>query len=69
MRFLAEQRHVRQDVQVSSEALPGIRSVRSVLSVVKNTIAFLPRITLNTRMNPLERTVVSVLPHRARRKT
>jgi hypothetical protein len=38
---LAEQRHVAPDSQASSDALPAILSVKSVLSVVKNRIKFL----------------------------
>ena len=47
-RWLTGQRHVGSDVQASCDAEPAIVSVKSVLSVVKNTIAFSPQIT---RMN------------------
>ena len=42
---LAGQHPVEADVQALCEAVPAILSVKSVLSVVKNTIAILPRRT------------------------
>ena len=48
---LAGQRHVGPDAQALGDALPAILSVKSELSVVKNTIKFLPQIAQRTRMN------------------
>ena len=48
---LAGQRHVGPDAQALGDALPAILSVKSELSMVKNTIKFLPQIAQRTRMN------------------
>ena len=50
-RWLTGQRHVGSDVQAFCDAEPVIFSVKSVLSVGKNTIAFSPRTARITRMN------------------
>ena len=50
-RWLTGQRHVGSDVQALCDAERAILSVKSVLSVSKNTIAFSPRIARITRMN------------------
>ena len=47
---LAGQRHVGPDAQALGDALPAILSVKSELSVVKNTIKFLPQIAQRTQM-------------------